>query len=526
MESKENTPDQNPANSDKLVHGFRRGTKFGFTHSFEKTSSGDKYGYILGNNRRPISKSALECTQEHGDLLERLGRSMIDITDADDPAEFSSIDSGYTYFGQFIDHDLTLDADSRMEGPQDARTITNYRTPNLDLDSVYGDGPAVSPFMFNVDAQLTKFLVGTENNEFDLPRMSSTNAPNFTRLGIIGDPRNDENLFVAQLHMSMLRFHNAVVDELMQRDTELQNPQQASQLFRRAQSEVRRHYQWVVLNDYVRTVVGSEMLEDIQQNGFKLFGPKQHRYFFMPVEFSVAAFRFGHSMIRNRYRFNRNFTNESFMSAFNFTKTSVPSNWVIDWSNFFGEAGRSVTNKARKIDTQVAFRMGQLPPAHGAPSDSLFTVLSARNLVRGMALQVPSGQAVALRLKARRLTNDELLRIPHANPTQEQQDHHEEVANLLKANDALLLRQTPLWYYILKEAEVLNGGNQLGPVGGRIVAEVFLRILTDSKDSILSQEAVNSDWKPTFGLNSKAPADYKIVDLLRFANTLTIPSVS
>ncbi|MEZ0540422.1 peroxidase family protein [Fibrella arboris] len=503
--SSENNLDANSP-SQQLAHGFKR-TLFGFSPSFKKNSRDDNYGYLYpGALTTPFS------TENH-DSLERLGRSMIDTSSAESPSEFSTIDSGYTYFGQFVDHDLTLDVDSKMETAQDARQLTNYRTPNFDLDALYGDGPAVSPFMY--DSERIKFVVGNMSNEFDVPRTPVGTA-------IIGDPRNNENLFVSQFHMSMLRFHNAVIDQLR---TQLPGLR-PDELFQRAQTEVRRHYQWVVIHDFLRTIVGADVIRDVLDKGLKYFSHKKYRRFFMPVEFSVAAYRFGHSQIRNQYRFNRNFTNDGFFNAFDFIRGNVPNSWVIDWSGFFSEVGREAANKARKIDTRVALSMSNLPTAPGTPPSSMFAVLSARNLVRGMALQVPCGQAVAKRMRKQPLTEEQLMSSPFANPTPEQGVQHQQVIAVLQANDNLLLKQTPLWYYILKEAEVLQAGNQLGPVGGRIVAEVFVRILVDSKDSIMGKEAVDTNWLPQFGLNGKDPADYKIVDLLRFAGTFAIPSVS
>jgi hypothetical protein len=152
----------------------------------------------------------------------------------------------------------------------------------------------------------------------------------------------------------------------------------------------------------------------------------------------------------------------------------------------------------------------------------MFAVLSARNLVRGMALQVPSGQAMAKLMGVTPLTNDDLLRTPYSAPTPAQSAHHDETVRILSANNRLLLNKTPLWYYILKEAEVMNQGNQLGPVGGRIVAEVFYRVLADSPDSIVN----DTTWVPRFGLGGKDPADYKITDMLQFAGTFRIAEVS
>ncbi len=413
--------------SERLAHGFKR-SLFGFPESFKRNSNQDTYGYLFETKSR---KRVTAFSDTNRQLLENLGRQMIDEVGTDDAAsEFSIIDAGYTYFGQFVDHDLTFDVDSSTSKIQNASKLINYRTPNLDLDSVYGDGPAVDVFMY--DSQGLKFIVGN-SNQFDLPRSTAG-------LAIIGDPRNDENLIVAQFHVSMLRFHNAVIDQLQRENPNLNH----AELFRLAQSEVRRHYQWVVFHDYLRTIAGGELLDDVLKNGFKIFSPKKHAKFFMPVEFSVAAYRFGHSQIRDRYRFNSNFPNNGFFSAFSFTKSLVPPNWNIHWPSFFGTSGQTAANKARKIDTRVAMSMGNLPSAPGAPPNSIFTVLSARNLIRGMALGVPVGQYVTKKMSIAPLTSVQILTSPYQNPTPTQQSQHQLMIQSLQAENSELLNKTPL----------------------------------------------------------------------------------
>ena len=491
------------APTERLAHGFKR-TLFGFPPSFRRNSSQDKYGYLF---KSESLSSRIPFSPANRQLMEQLGRTMIELTGLNDDAGFSTIDAGYTYFGQFVDHDLTLDVDSSTSRDQDATKLTNYRTPNLDLDSVYGDGPAIDAYMYDTDG--LRFITGN-GNMFDLPRTVAGTA-------IIGDPRNDENLIVAQFHSSMLRFHNAVIDQLRQENPDMAN----DELFRHAQKEVRRHYQWVVFHDYLRTIVGSNLIKDLLENGPKLLTYKKGKNFSMPVEFSVAAYRFGHSMIRDRYRFNSSFSNHEFFNAFSFTKFSVPSSWNIHWPSFFGTDAQPASNKARKIDTRVAFSMGNLPSVPGTPPASLFTVLSSRNLVRSLALRVPTGQYVAKRMKETPLTTEQLLSNSNKNMGAEQAIQYEGTKQLLQSNGGMLLKQTPLWYYILKEAEVLNDGNQLGPVGGRIIAEVFTRLLIDDQDSFLN----DPDWKPRFGAQGNS-APYKITDLLRFAGTYPTPGVN
>lgn len=414
-------PDEKPLAPvvvERLAHGFRR-TLFAFSPSFVKTSSEDKFGYLFGNrNRIPYS-------EENKQLLEDLGKNMLEVSSVADTTAFSSIDSGYTYFGQFVDHDLTLDVDSKLDLAQDARTFTNYRAPNLDLDSLYGDGPAVDSFLY--DPQTLKFILGKNSDadpsigatDFDLPRSSAG-------IAIIGDPRNDENLFVAQFHVGMLKFHNAVMDALKG-----ENPAKSeSEIFELAQQEVRRHYQWCVFHDFLKTIAGKAVVDDVLANGPKFFTTKKYKHIFMPVEFSVGAYRFGHSMIRDTYRFNQVFANDQFSYAFQFTRRIVPDNWVIHWPSFFSVNEAQAVNKARKIDTRVAFTMGQLP---GAPSNSLFAVLSSRNLVRSMALQVVTGQAAAKAIGETPLTDQQLQKSPYSNPSQEQTANHKQTVQVLSA---------------------------------------------------------------------------------------------
>jgi len=369
--------------------------------------------------------------------------------------------------------------------------------------------------MYDLDG--LKFILGKTSGQnpqdFDLPR---TNGPN-AGTAIIGDPRNDENLFVAQFHMSILRFHNAVIEELRPQFS----PEQKAELFKQAQKEVRQHYQWVVFHDYLRTIIGQPLLDDILQNGPKFLTHKWSAKFVMPVEFSVAAYRFGHSLIRSRYHFNAQFSNESFSNAFGFTKGVLPAIWNVHWPSFFSTDGQSAVNKARKIDTCVSFSMGKLPPAPGALPNNMFTVLSARNLVRSMALRVPIGQFVAKQMGQTALTADQLLSNPYPNPTDQQLVQHQQTQQALQADNSLLLKKTPLWYYILKEAEVLKQGEQLGPIGGRIIGEVFIRLLIDSEESFIH----NPDFKPHYGFQGVDPMNYKISDMLRFAGTFPIASL-
>jgi hypothetical protein len=433
---------------------------------------------------------------------------MADPSKVDDTSD-SNIPAGYTYLGQFLDHDITFDPFSNINKIQNPGKTINLRTPSFELDSLYGLGPVLNPYLYDSTSPGgAKLLLGhntpsgaggpTDNDlsspqmiqlkRWDVPRVS-------TKTAIIGDPRNDENLIVSQLHHAFLRFHNKIVDKLVAEAA----PKE--ELFLKAKRIAIQHYQWVVLNDFLKTIAGPSIVDDVVLNGLKFFTQKT---FAMPVEFSIGAYRFGHSMVRDTYHFNLNFINSDFHHAFTFVRSNapVPSNWIVDFNMLFktgkevsvqgSSPGQILFNMAKKIDSAIALRLEKLP---GELEGSLMAVLAARNLVRGLAFRLPSGQAIAAKMGTPALTTEQLLSNASTN----------EKEILHRFNDRLLVN-TPLWYYILKEAEILNAGQQLGPIGGRIIVETFYRILKDDKDSILNKRFTptlphkfNFDAKPIAG---------------------------
>jgi hypothetical protein len=318
---------------------------------------------------------------------------------------------------------------------------------------------------------------------FDVPRMSETQT------AVIGDPRNDENLIVVQFHHAMLRFHNAVVDLLIAAAF-------AGDIFAEAKRIVTHHYQWAVVNDFLRRICGSPAVDHALATVTAPVGSP----FRMPVEFAVAAYRFGHSMIRDNYWVNFNFPNATLGQVFEFNRNPrlpVFSNWVVDFNAFFDTGVPvPVNNKARRIDSAMSPGLEALPGLAG-----MMAILATRNLRRGLTLGLPSGQGVANELGIAPMTSAELTSgLPPA-----------EIA-VLNSNGGLLLQKTPLWYYVLREAAVLGGGSQLGPVGARIVAETFVRILRRDAASYLS---VSGGFSPI--LPSATPGEFTVADLVAFA---------
>jgi hypothetical protein len=430
-----------------------------------------------------------------------------------------NIPAGFTYFGQFIDHDLTFDPNSKLQRDNDPDALHNFRTPRFDLDSVYGNGPADNPFMYTDGV---KFLIGKDDDgKDDLPRNCEERA-------VIGDPRNDENLIVSQLHLAFLKYHNKVVEAIRSHTPN-------DQLFDAARRIVRWHYQWVVVHDFLKRIVGDEVLNDILKKEEFLIGTqdgaakaeiskadlKFYHYRnqpFIPIEFSVAAYRFGHSMVRAEYEINGIAQDIPIFSEHSddlhgFRKR--PSGLEIEWSRFFEfSESEGKPQPARKIDSHLSPGLGILPKKitgelPKTPIGRMLKSLAVRNLLRGKALGLPSGQAVA---RAMGIPDQFILNRTNLGLT----------SNLLvKFGD-----DTPLWFYILKEAEVFCAGEMLGPIGGRIVAEVFVGLLQADP---LSYLRVEPNWRPERGKFGFDPSgkNFNMSDLLHFATTpeLAAPSI-
>jgi hypothetical protein len=451
-------------------------------------------------------------------ILQELGAAMVDADPDDKTQDNPNIPAGYTYLGQFIDHDITLDLTSLAEKAKDPLGIENFRTPSLDLDALYGLGPDGSPHLYartgDPKKHGPKFLIGKNINvafggvtgdfRSDLPRSPEGFA-------LIGDHRNDENLLVAQTHLTFLKFHNKVCDML----AGSANP--PADVFAEARRIVTWHYQWIVLFDFVERLTEPGIVDKILHDGRKFYRFKKTPY--MPVEFSAAAYRLGHSMVRQTYSHNRIFQNIGFDLLFGFTGLSgqiigedapnpptgplpvakLPSNWIIDWRRFYDLATPSGTpgftfNPTRKLNPLLVAELHNLPNGGGD--------LAARNLQRGVRLGLPSGQAIAEAMRIKNpLTPDEIA-----------EGDREDLSVLRKHG---LHKKTPLWYYILREAEVRHNGERLGPVGSTIISEVFVGLIHGDTQSFLWQK---KNWKPT--LPCAKPGTFTMADLLRFVDEI------
>jgi hypothetical protein len=406
--------------------------------------------------------------------------------------EPQGIPAGYTYLGQFIDHDISLDSTAVERIPPwyliPLSTVYNKRTLTLNLETIYGfehtsglDEPTRAELLAENSHTLLKLgdtvAANSVQRSFvgkDLPR----------RLGkpiaVIVDSRNDENLAVAQTQVAFMRFHNAVVKHLDEDDT--------TETFEKAREIVIKHYQWIVLHDYLPRIIKKSVLNDVINEGNRFYFPNPEIPF-MPLEFSFGAFRFGHSMIRNSYNWNCIFNEDRHPSQASLKelaeqtgrgglggRNNLPSEWLINWNWFYPITGRTQPlrfNFASKINTKISSVLGRLPDNSGQPAREFNrnTSLPALDLYRGRALGLPSGQMAAKTILG---TEDRVLK-------------PEQIINLLPTNlKYVFSKETPLWFYLLAEAEIEENGQTLGEVGSRIIAETFVELIKLSTPSILS----------------------------------------
>jgi len=479
---------------------FNKGGGHGTTNSIEemhqlikemkngKQSRGEKvglhnFGYLFDDlagdrgSRLPESAETIAA-------LKTLGSGMAD--PQPQSGADSDIPAGYTYLGQFIDHDITRDAQAsrlrqliseKMFDPiiaDEARhLVKNIRTATLELDSVYGGGPNEDPDLYESDKVLLK-LGRNRTDSNGLPDHIDTTDSNRDILRqvdgtpIIGDSRNDENLLISQTHHAFKVFHNQIAKKLTGN---------SASRFAKAQKKVIQHYQWIVLHDFLPRITGRTAHRNALHDTRYYTDDKLT---FMPFEFSVAAFRFGHSMIRQRYQHNSilDAGKTDLSLLFNLTsggsqRMPLPASAIIDWSNFY-PFEQAPSNFARPIDTRLSTELERLPNEQG-----LMRMLAIRNLLRGYLMSLPTGQSVVERLGIKPLSNAELL----INTSASEQD---------ALRSSQLSTRTPLWYYILKEAAVREQGKKLGETGSAIVAETLVALIKRSKHSILQEP----NWQP------------------------------
>lgn len=445
--------------------------------------------------------------------------------DANDTSGNSDIPAAYTFFAQFVDHDITLDAESELTSEaltrEQVEELPNLRSASLDLDSVYGFGPDVSPHLYD-RKQPWQLLVGSQvddvENPNDVPRRADGTA-------LIGDPRNDENIFLSQMHLLFLRFHNRrIIDLLIRRDNrrgEDANQQPPPLRFEDVQRDVRYHYQALVLYDFLQRIcdvgVYNFALQQIQENANGPEAERDYPFFLrdliddsdrlrMPVEFSAAAYRFGHTLVRSNYPANSTYPRiEIFDERLGTTGLRpIPPELTVDWRFLLDVNPNQVYVRSKAIDHLLANELVELPERVVGPEARRQDFsLAFRNLLRGYVLGLPSGQRVEAALVAR------------GYPIEIEQDlglgEILEAADLDAVTRGRLEEHTPLFLYLMREAGIRGGGNRLGPVGSAILMEVFGAMLVHC-DTFLRVDG----WTPD--PNIAQNGNLTLADIVRYVN--------
>jgi hypothetical protein len=455
-------------------------------------------------------------------------------TNPDNP----TMTAGSTFVGQFTDHDITFDQTSQLGVPTNPLTSPNTRTPALDLDSVFGGGPTVSPNLYVSNSDGTagpQLKIGTGGVHEDVPRLANGDG---TYTALLGDPRNDENVMIAGLHCGHILFYNRVLANLSNMDLSGIPAAQGARMDEPfAQYQIARavtlwHYQWLLVNEHLPQIAGQAMVSDVLAKGNKFYQPPAGDAF-MPIEFGAAAYRFGHSQVRPSYRANFtsgtgdstspaadpffglvfDATESDFNGPINYDRDDLLGGFpaprrYVGWQTFFDLGDGQVKNN-KKIDTTISSVLFTLPvPAIAPHTQTSPTVLPQRNLLRQLTWGLPSGQAIARAMGVTPLSAADLSGIGGIY--------------------APFATSTPLWFYILAEAKVVNDGLNLGPVAGRIVTETLIGLLRADPTSYLSVDPgftpfLGSDLKlgPTPDPNITGNRSYTRANFLYYAGVVT-----
>lgn len=495
----------------------------------------------------PTLSPCIEVTPETLSEISAIANAMIFSDDMQKDPILSTIlgdsdtPSGYTYLGQFLIHDISFDLTSINERLVDPEYLWNFRTPALDLDSVYGGGPFLNSYFYEQYENYTGFWLqktkGPHQDDplyYDLPRTVTSG-----KTAVISDLRNDENIILSQIHCAFLQLHNRL-SEIYNTNKSLNIGNEM--LFKIVQQEIKWMYQWIILYDFLPRIIdmyvwSNEDIEKVHKMEAKEFdgsdnsllrdtrklikalatGKIERKYYewrnepFIPLEFSAAAFRFGHSQVRDVYQFNRDpSSNENSdrdnprfppRPLFDQTRVIQPR---VDLSLFFPEnESRGVKNKL--VGPRLNGGLTQLRPGILLPGSIADETSSTKNpemmamanpdrfnlawinLKRSVLLKLPSGQSVAKSMSF------EPLSINYSAFPDRYRDN------------------TPLWYYILHEAAVQNRGKRLGAVGSVIVAEVITGLLQGDKTSFLNQ---HPRWIPKDVTGQPNP-NFRMADLLK-----------
>jgi hypothetical protein len=497
------------------------GSRSFYTYLFPDLAGNDRVGCFGGSTPRE--------TWERLCAFEEATRVPL----SDMPVLQMRLPPSYTYFGQFVNHDISapagdvvaveatgpigvvgavdppgLDRRARSTVAVILKHFANEHPEPLMLGSLYGDGPqSADPAigaLYEPDGK--RFRIGSTRREdaqilrnvvVDPTRVvHATGARDIPRKGgrpLIADERNDENLIISQFHLAMMLFHNKAVAAL-----EPSHPDPEA-CFAAARALVTRHYHWLILNDYLPQLLSPDLKRPLSRYPSHLTEPNR-----VPLEFTTAAFRFGHSMVSAAYDFNANFglkgridpEGAKLEELFAFTSRrnmgqkvpglqELPDHWVIDWDRMTRLLpGRQSTpprefGGAEQIDVALAPDMLNLV---GDSDVAVHGSILFRNLMRGFHRRMPFGQDLARRYGVAPLTEAEVrTALPQEKALSPGSKGLRE-----RAEEMGLLAETPAWLYFLCEARMREGGQRVGATASHIIADTFVGLMRLNPGSLLS----------------------------------------
>ena len=394
--------------------------------------------------------------------------------------------AGYTYFGQFIAHDISLMCKTGNRRRAALKLESVYGSADEDWSGLYRDGEA-GDVMFVLGVGCDR--QGRPSNEYDLPRRAG-GMPG------IPDPRNDFHTIISQLHLAFMRLHNRVA-----RDFRRVSPEKSpTAIFAETRRKIGWLYQWLVVNDFLRRICDRELMRHVWP-GDNVVDPRFASFISqyeqkIPHEFALAGFRFGHSMVRPAYRLNcalppRPIFHEhgdTFWNADLRGHRELLVRWSVQWDHFVGHGNPQMQYSCR-MSPAIAPSLVQLPRFTIAEDEELRAMvnLAERTLSSGNGL-LPSGQAIA------RVVSETIfpwLGLPSFSVLDP-------------------LQSDPLWYYILKEAAQEGEGCRLGQIGSWIVVATITNLLIKDNSSFVHALS----WEPDLPVEGNA---FELADLIRYA---------
>ncbi len=459
------------------------------------------------------------------------------LSDGGDPEENLYVPAGYTYFGQFIDHDLTFDTTSTLS--MDAASLadpdkgpTNVRSPRFDLDCVYANGPSDAPYLYAGADGVSRgipiyagasLLLGGDGATVTLDGNSINNVWDLLRgpngRALIGDKRNDENSIVNQIQQLFILFHNKVVFTLASRTPALLDDRNA--LFEAARDQVRWAYQKIILEDFLPRIVQGRVLDQFRQayaaggdKAYLLYKPTDKMRANVPREFVAAAYRYGHSGVRQGYRLNAKAIRSIFMADLADGPAKIDSlvgfeplpraHVIDDWARFFplttpAPGERRLSNDDPSVDIvqpdpsvpdangkfpgdpavrlQYAYKLdpslveplislpaaiaavGDVQPPSLRPARPAGPSLALLNLLRGNRYLIQGGQAFEP-IVGNHLDRERYLRVRKLSAHQAGDSNRYTFVHIRDLEDRngvplgdVFTNDTPLWFYILAEAQ-------------------------------------------------------------------------